>query len=73
MRTDHVAFQVADLDAAIAFYTMLHVLTWAMVRYRLPVDAALLPFAALALHALYARGRRWLEAHTEVGEHQVAA
>ena len=32
-----------------AFYTLLHVLTWAMVRYRLPVDAVLLPFAALAL------------------------
>lgn len=33
----------------IAFYTLLHVLTWAMVRYRLPVDAVLLPFAALGI------------------------
>jgi hypothetical protein len=57
----------------IAFYTLLHVLTWAMVRYRLPVDAALLPFAALALQDLYRRGRRWLAARIEVGEHQVAA
>jgi hypothetical protein len=57
----------------IAFYTLLHVLTWAMVRYRLPVDAALLPFAALALHDLYARGRRWLAARIGVGEHQVTA
>jgi hypothetical protein len=32
-----------------AFYSMLHVLTWAMSRYRLPVDAVALPFAALAL------------------------
>jgi hypothetical protein len=55
------------------FYTLIHVLTWAMVRYRLPVDAALLPFAALALHDLYARGRHWLAARVEVGEHQVAA
>jgi hypothetical protein len=55
----------------IAFYTLLHVLTWAMVRYRLPVDAALLPFAALALHDLYARGQRWLAARMAVGEHQV--
>lgn len=56
----------------IAFYTLLHVLTWAMVRYRLPVDAVLLPFAALALHDLYARGRRWLAARIEAGEYQVA-
>jgi hypothetical protein len=57
----------------IAFYTLLHVLTWAMVRYRLPVDAVSLIFAALALQDLYRRGRRWLEARIEVGEHQVAA
>jgi len=55
----------------IAFYTLLHALTWAMARYRLPVDAAVLPFAALALHDLYARGRRWLAARMEVGDHQV--
>jgi hypothetical protein len=30
-------------------YSILHILTWAMPRYRLPVDAAALPFAALAL------------------------
>jgi len=56
----------------VAFYTLLHVLTWAMVRYRLPVDAVLLPFAALALHDLYERGRRWLAARAEVGENQAA-
>jgi len=55
----------------IAFYTLLHVLTWAMVRYRLPVDAVSLPFAALALFDLYERGRRWWAARIEVGEHQV--
>jgi 4-amino-4-deoxy-L-arabinose transferase-like glycosyltransferase len=55
----------------ITFYTLLHVLTWAMVRYRLPVDAVLLPFAALALYDLYERGRRWLAARIKVGEHQV--
>jgi 4-amino-4-deoxy-L-arabinose transferase-like glycosyltransferase len=55
----------------VAFYTLLHVLTWAMVRYRLPVDAVSLLFAALALHDLYRRGRRWLAARAEVGEHQV--
>ncbi len=30
-------------------YTVLHLLTWAMVRYRLPVDAVLIPYAALAI------------------------
>jgi hypothetical protein len=30
-------------------YIPLHLLTWAMVRYRLPVDAALMPLAAWAL------------------------
>lgn len=38
------------------FYSLLHIFTWAMVRYRLPVDAVLLPFAALALETLW---RRW--------------
>lgn len=40
-----------------AFYTILHLLTWAMVRYRLPVDAALLPLAALAVVDLVRRAR----------------
>jgi hypothetical protein len=31
------------------FYSVLHVLTWAFPRYRLPVDAVLMPFAALAI------------------------
>jgi hypothetical protein len=43
----------------VAFYTLLHVLTWAMVRYRLPVDAVLIILAAMALLDLYTRGRRW--------------
>ena len=40
---------VAFLLLFIAFYSLLHILTWAMARYRLPVDAVALPFAALAL------------------------
>jgi len=40
-----------------AFHTLLHLLTWAMVRYRLPVDAALMPLAALALTDLVQRVR----------------
>jgi hypothetical protein len=41
----------------ILFYTILHVLTWAMVRYRLPVDAVLIPFAALGIAVLFQRLR----------------
>jgi len=37
----------------VIFYTVLHVLTWAMVRYRLPVDAVLIPFAAFGLVFLF--------------------
>jgi hypothetical protein len=36
----------------LAFYSLLHIFTWAMARYRLPVDAVALPFAALTIHAL---------------------
>lgn len=50
-------------------YTLMHVLTWALVRYRLPVDAVLAPFAGAALAALlaWARELRWssrAESHT---------
>jgi hypothetical protein len=30
-------------------YSGIHILTWTLIRYRLPVDAVLIPFAALAL------------------------
>jgi len=40
-----------------AFYTLLHLLTWAMVRYRLPVDAVLMPLAALAVLDLVQRAQ----------------
>lgn len=36
----------------VLFYTAIHLLTWALVRYRLPIDAILLPFAAYSLLAL---------------------
>lgn len=36
-------------------YTSIHLLTWALIRYRLPVDAVLIPFAALAISDLYPR------------------
>ncbi len=30
-------------------YSVIHILTWTLIRYRLPVDAVLIPFAGLAL------------------------
>lgn len=40
------------------FYTVLHIFTWAMPRYRLPVDAVAMPFAALALQVAGQWARR---------------
>ncbi len=39
-------------------YTGVHLLTWALIRYRLPVDAVLFPFAALGVSDLYSRMNR---------------
>jgi hypothetical protein len=41
-------------------YTVLHIFTWAMPRYRLPVDAVLMSFAALGVYqaARWIAGRR---------------
>ncbi len=42
------------------FYSVMHIFTWAMPRYRLPVDAVMLPFAALAVIDLARRLRsKW--------------
>ena len=43
-----------------AFYTLLHIFTWAMPRYRLPVDATAMPFAALALERVFLHLRKWV-------------
>jgi 4-amino-4-deoxy-L-arabinose transferase-like glycosyltransferase len=39
----------------ITVYTLIHLLSWALIRYRLPVDAVLLVFAGLAFADLYQR------------------
>lgn len=36
-------------------YTVIHILSWTLIRYRLPVDAVMLTFAAAALMAIVAR------------------
>ena len=33
----------------IGIYAVVHLLTWALIRYRLPIDAVLIPFAAFSL------------------------
>ena len=46
-----------------SFYALLHILTWAMPRYRIPVDAVMMAFAASAIVDLYTRIQprvRWL-------------
>ncbi|MCC9076801.1 glycosyltransferase family 39 protein [Litorilinea aerophila] len=47
------------LGLFIGVYTGVHLLTWTLIRYRLPVDSVLLLFAALTLVELAAR-RGWL-------------
>jgi hypothetical protein len=37
----------------VVVFNLMHILTWAGIRYRLPVDAALMPFAGLALVWVY--------------------
>jgi 4-amino-4-deoxy-L-arabinose transferase-like glycosyltransferase len=39
----------------ILIYSAVHLLTWALIRYRLPVDAVLIPFAAVSIEKLYQR------------------
>ncbi len=40
------------------FYSALHIFTWAMSRYRLPIDAVAMPFVALALEHILPPLRR---------------
>jgi len=35
------------------FYTLIHLMTWTLIRYRLPVDAVFMPFAALGAVGVY--------------------
>ncbi len=41
-------------------YSLMHILTWASIRYRLPVDVALVPFAALAVNDVISRLQAWM-------------
>ncbi len=49
----------------IVLYTMLHLVSWANVRYRLPVDAFLILFAAYGIQDLLLRLKRAGTLHVE--------
>jgi hypothetical protein len=49
VRRPRLVVHSALLFLFVVFYTAMHLLTWAMVRYRLPVDAVLIPLAALGM------------------------
>lgn len=59
--TDLFSSPIFLLYLFIAFYTLIHILSWALIRYRLPVDAVLLIFAGLGLKAVVQTLRRRLE------------
>ena len=42
------------------FYSLLHIFTWAMARYRLPVDAIAMPFVALAVERVFLFVQGWV-------------
>ena len=44
----------------VAAFNLLHILTWSAIRYRLPVDAVLMPYAGLALIALVEILLKWV-------------
>jgi hypothetical protein len=52
---------VALLYLFVLVYSAIHILSWALIRYRLPVDAVLVIFAAFTLADLSAVGEKWLQ------------
>jgi hypothetical protein len=68
---------IALLFSFILIYSLMHVMTWTLVRYRLPVDAILVLFSALAMAGLGADvsnlfGRQGLSENKEAAEQLVA-
>jgi len=53
--TDSQRSSVALLYLFIVVYSLIHLLSWALVRYRLPVDAILIVFAANAIDTIATR------------------
>ena len=59
---------IALLYLYVASYSAMQLLTWAMHRYRLPVDAVMMVFVGLAGVDLYRRLNRWRATRREAGE-----
>jgi hypothetical protein len=51
----HYSADTSILYLFLVTYTGIHLLTWALIRYRLPVDAILILFAGLILFQIQAR------------------
>jgi hypothetical protein len=51
-------------------YTAIHLLSWALIRYRLPVDAVLIIFAGLAVVDLWQRLKPRLNFGRKPAAHQ---
>jgi 4-amino-4-deoxy-L-arabinose transferase-like glycosyltransferase len=64
--TDWLESPTGMLVIFVSIYSLIHLLSWSLIRYRLPVDAVLLVFAGLALVDLTRRVilRRKLPTHT---------
>lgn len=56
---DFLASPLCLIYLFILVYTLIHVLTWTLVRYRLPVDAVLVIFAGLAMGDLFRALEQW--------------
>ena len=63
--TDWLESPIGMLVMFVSIYSLIHLLSWSLIRYRLPVDAVLLVFAGLAVVDLTRRviRRRKLPAH----------
>jgi 4-amino-4-deoxy-L-arabinose transferase-like glycosyltransferase len=54
--------EISILYLLVGIYTLVHLLTWALIRYRLPVDAVLLVFASVAIVEVWTKlGHRYTE------------
>jgi hypothetical protein len=56
------------LQMFLVIYTAIHVLTWTLVRYRIPIDAVLVIFASLAFVDLYQRLSTWWKKNRDLNK-----
>ena len=60
---------VFPLQLFVTIYSVIHLLTWALIRYRLPVDAILVLFAGLAFVDLAERFQTWRQERSSKQTH----